>query len=472
MKNMFDTQVQYYKYLTLREVAKYAYQGRLSAAYYEIPKKIIPGKHSSTRCCIYKERAIIEERIKFALEDSSESSIDVIDIACDECPSSGFTVTDSCRGCIAHRCQEVCRFNAITFVNKKAQIDKSKCVNCGLCSKACQYSAIINHRRPCEIACKVKAISMSETGEAQIDKKKCISCGACVYQCPFGAISDRSSIVKVICMIQESLSTSKYKVYAVVAPSISSQFQPISLPKVVTGIKKLGFFSVFEAALGADIVANEEALAMKEANFMTSSCCPSFVHLVQKHYPKLSSYISTSFSPMITMAQLIKQNDATAKVVFIGPCIAKKEEAKSAIHQHIIDAVITFEELQALFDANDFCLENFEDTILDNASYYGRIFARTGGLADALKQGLKENNIDQPIHIMVSNGVEECQVNLAKCSKTIPNSTFLEGMSCVGGCIGGPACLTHGPKDLSQVDRYGKLAFEKTIHDAIHLYIE
>ncbi|MGD9910289.1 MAG: 4Fe-4S dicluster domain-containing protein [Candidatus Izemoplasmatales bacterium] len=469
--HVFDTKVQYYKYRTLTEVARFAFENRLDNAYYEIPKIIIPGKKASTRCCIYKERAIIEERVKLALSDEDESSIEVIDIACDECPTSGFTVTESCRGCIAHRCEESCRFNAITFdEHQKAHIDKTKCVNCGKCASACQYSAIINRRRPCEIACKVSAISMSETGEAHIDKQKCVSCGACVYQCPFGAISDKSSIVKVVDMIKGSGAFENYKIYAVVAPSISSQFTKVSLPQVITGIKQLGFYSVVEAALGADLVADEEALEMKERDFMTSSCCPSFVKLIEKHYPKFKEYVSPAPSPMIKLAEYLKKVDPTSKVVFIGPCIAKKEEARKVVHQGLVDAVITFEELQALFDSRDLDLSSMEETILDNASYYGRIFARSGGLTDALKQALKENNIERELNTIVGNGIEECKVNLMKMNRGVPKDTFMEGMSCVGGCIGGPCCLTHGPKDLSQVDKYGKLAYEKTIKDAISIY--
>ena len=206
----FDTKIQYLKYKVLREVARYGFEDNLDAAYYEIPKLIVKEK-PTMRCCIYKERAIVEERIKLAMggDKKNPNVIEVIEIACDECPVSGHVVTESCRGCLAHRCEDVCRRGAITFdEQQKAHIDKSKCVECGQCAKVCPYSAIINQKRPCEKACKIKAISMSseEHRAAHIDNEKCISCGACVYQCPFGAIVDKSFILDAVNLIKGSQS--------------------------------------------------------------------------------------------------------------------------------------------------------------------------------------------------------------------------------------------------------------------------
>ncbi|MEG1028334.1 MAG: 4Fe-4S binding protein, partial [Oscillospiraceae bacterium] len=243
----FDTKVQYLKFQVLKEVARLAWQDKLLENINQIPKTIIPNNQPTTRCCVYKERAIIADRVQLAMGGDIHNSnvIEVLDIACDECPVGGFEVTDACRGCIAHRCENACKLSAITFDhNQKAHIDKSKCVECGKCASVCPYSAISSHKRPCENACKIKAISMDADKKACINNDECTSCGACVYQCPFGAISDKSFVLNVIDMIKKSEANTKYKMYAVVAPSISSQFTYAKLGQVLKGIKQLGFYHV------------------------------------------------------------------------------------------------------------------------------------------------------------------------------------------------------------------------------------
>ena len=468
----FDTKVQYLKYKVLREVARQAWNDTLLQNVMDIPKTIVPGKTSTMRCCVYKERAILGERVRIAMGGDKENPnvIEVIDIACDECPAAGYEVTDSCRGCLAHRCEDVCKRGAISFDhNHVAHIDKSKCVECGQCAKVCPYSAIINRKRPCQVACKVKAISINEDNAAAIDNKKCIQCGACVYQCPFGAITDKSYILNVIDMIKKSEDNSKYKVYAMVAPSISSQFTYAKLGQVIMGLKKLGFFTVIEAALGADMVAQAESKELAEKNFLTSSCCPAFVQYIKSAFPDLLPYVSHNLSPMATLAKYIKGTEPTAKVVFIGPCTAKKAEAQLESVKPYIDAVMTFEELQALFDSKEIDITTLSEDILDNASYFGRIFARSGGLSDAVIQALDEQKIDFTVKPAVCDGIEACKTALLKKSKNVLEANFIEGMACVGGCIGGAGCLTHGEKNKAQVDVYGREAMEKTITDAVSL---
>ena len=447
----FDTKVQNLKYKVLREVARQAFKGELLEKVTDIPKMIVPGSEPTMRCCVYKERAILTERVKIAMggNSSNPNVIEVIDIACDECPIGGYEVTNACRGCIAHRCEDVCRFGAISFDhNQKAHIDKNKCVGCGRCSKVCPYSAITNNKRPCENSCKIKAISMSKTKVASIDNNKCISCGACVYQCPFGAIMDKSFILNVIDLIKKSNNNKKYKVYAVVAPSISSQFTYAKLGQVVSGIKKLGFFHVVEAALGADMVAYAESKELSEKGFLTSSCCPAFVEYIEKQFPELSKHVSHNISPAATISKYIKETTPDAKVIFIGPCTAKKMEFQKEEVRPYIDSVITFEELQALFDSRDIDITELDEDVLNNASYYGRIFARSGGLADAVKQGLKEHNLESFEYNPIScDGIEECRSALLKASKNILQNNFIEGMVCSGGCIGGAGCLNHGDKN-------------------------
>lgn len=467
----FDTKVQHLKYKVLREVARQAWSDTLLKNVLEIPKIIVPGNTPTMRCCVYKERAILEERVKLAMggDSSNPNVIEVIEIACDECPVGGYEVTNACRGCLAHRCEDVCKRGAITFdSNHVAHIDKTKCVECGACAKVCPYTAIVSRKRPCQNACKIKAISMNENKAAAIDNDKCISCGACVYQCPFGAIMDKSFILDVIELLKKSLADKNYKLYAIVAPSISSQFTYAKLGQVITGLKKLGFHTVIEAALGADMVAQAESKELAEKKFLTSSCCPAFVSYIEKNFPDLVPFVSHNLSPMATIAKYIKDTTENAKIVFIGPCTAKKAEVQRDRVKPYVDAVLTFEELQALFDSRDMDITALEEGVLDNASYFGRIFARCGGLADAVAEGLKEQGFDDfELKAVSCDGIEQCRVALLKKSKNLLDANFIEGMACIGGCIGGAGCLTHGEKNKLDVDKYGREALEKTIADAV-----
>jgi len=467
----FDTKVQHLKYKVLREVARLAFNDELLENVTDIPKMIVPGKEPTMRCCVYKERAILGERVKLAMggDRSNPNIIEVIDIACDECPVGGYEITESCRGCIAHRCEDACPRGAIIFDREqKAVIDKNKCVECGRCAKVCPYTAIVSRKRPCENACKVRAISMSEEKTAKINSEKCVECGACVYQCPFGAIMDKSYILEVITLLKNSCCNENYKVYAVVAPSISSQFNYAKLGQVISGIKQLGFHSVVEAALGADMVADAECRELAEKGLLSSSCCPAFVKYIIQEFPDLAENVSHNLSPMAVIGKYIKARDSAAKVVFIGPCTAKKSEIREPSVSPYIDSVITFEELQALFDGKGLDITTAAEDVLDNASYYGRIFARSGGLADAVREGLKENGVSDFKYSPVScNGLEECRTALLKLRAGKLDANFIEGMACVGGCISGAGCLTHGEKDKEQVDKYGHEAFEKTIKEAI-----
>ncbi|MBQ3912350.1 MAG: 4Fe-4S dicluster domain-containing protein [Lachnospiraceae bacterium] len=467
----FDTKVQHLKYKVLREVARCAWDDTLLENVMDIPLKIVPGKVPTMRCCVYKERAILGERVKLAMGGNKDNPnvIEVIDIACDECPMGGYDITSACRGCLAHRCIDACKFGAITLdQNHVAHIDKSKCKECGSCAKVCPYSAIICLKRPCENACKIKAIKMNEDKAAAIDNSKCISCGACVYQCPFGAIMEKSYILDAIDMIKKSEGNKKYKVYAVVAPSISSQFSYAKIGQVITGLKQLGFHTVIEAALGADMVADAESRELVEKGFLTSSCCPAFVSFIEKKHPELVPFISHNLSPMATIAKYLKDRDAKCKVVFIGPCTAKKAEVQKEKVRDYVDVVMTFEELQALFDSKDIDITTLGETELDNASFFGRIFARSGGLSDAVAQAMKEHGeTDFELKACVCNGIEECSLALLKKKKGVLDANFIEGMACIGGCIGGAGCLTHGEKNKAEVDKYGREALEKTITDAI-----
>ncbi|MDY2628087.1 MAG: 4Fe-4S dicluster domain-containing protein [Lachnospiraceae bacterium] len=468
----FDTRVQHLKYKVLREIAREAWNDTLLENLHDIPKRILPKDHPTMRCCIYKERAILTERMQIAMggDKNNPNVIEVIDIACDECPMSGYEITDLCRGCLAHRCERACKKGAITFdEHMKAHIDKSKCVNCGACAKVCPYTAITNRKRPCESACKVKAIYAREDGAAQIDHEKCISCGACVYQCPFGAISDKSYILDVIDMIKKSENNTVYNVYAVVAPSIAGQFNYAKPGQILSALKLLGFDTVIEAAWGADLVAYAESKEVAETDsFVTSSCCPAFVNYIEKQFPQLKDHVSHNLSPMAAISRFIKEMEPNCKIVFIGPCTAKKMEIQREKVKPYVDSVITFEELQALLDSRDIEAQSLEDIPLADASPFGRIFARSGGLTEAVAQGLKEHGFDDFDYRPVTcDGIEACRTALLKAGKGILNGNFIEGMACQGGCIGGAGCLTHAEKNAKAVNQHAASSDKKTITESV-----
>lgn len=468
----FESQVQLIKYDILKEVATLAIKGTLDKEYRTIHKKIVKGPKAITRCCIYKEREIVKKRVKLAMGGSKKNKniIEVISSACDACPVNRFTVTESCRGCLAHKCSEVCPVGAIYHVEHRAYIDNTKCIECGKCKNTCPYNAISDVMRPCRRACGANALSIDENKKAVIDNDKCIQCGACIYKCPFGAIMDKSFIVDVIKLLKKS-KEENVNVYAVVAPAIASQFKNIGIGKVFNSIKKLGFDYVVEAALGADIIALHEGKefvhSIDENGLMTSSCCPAFVSYINKNYPNIVDKISDSVSPMIAMSRIIKNEDSKAKVVFIGPCTAKKMEIMQKDIKGSTDYVLTFEELEAVLDAANIDVNESEENIVEDASFYGRIFAKTGGLVEAVKQVIKEAKLEVEFNPIVCDGIKECDKALKMANINKLNANFIEGMACSGGCIGGAGVLNRTAKDKIEVEKYGQSSLKYGINDSI-----
>lgn len=467
----FETDVQLLKYRVLKAVAKRAYEGTLMESYYEIPKLISPGPKPTMRCCVYKERAIVQERVRLAMggDRRNPNIIEVIEIACDECPVERYMVSESCRGCISQRCIKTCPKQAISKKNGKAHIDFDLCIECGRCAKVCPYGAITEHVRPCERSCKVGAIHMNEEKKAEINPEKCISCGACSYACPFGAIMDKSFMVDAINIIRNK--KENYKTVAIVAPAIAAQFDGVMLGQVATAIRQLGFDYVVEAAIGADMVADKEAEELVEKGFLTSSCCPAFVDYIKKHVPELADKISHNLSPMAEIGKFVKLGgESPVKCIFIGPCTAKKAEMRLPNVDLWIDSVLTFEELQAMIDAREIEMESLEETSMNDASYFGRIFGRSGGLTEAVLEVIKEKGLDFEVKAEACDGIEACKAALLKAKFGKLDKNFIEGMACVGGCVGGAASLNHEPKSRMKVDKYGKDSDKENVRQAIDTY--
>lgn len=437
------------KFEILKEIAKLAFSGNLEKAS-EIPYKIITGKKPKYRCCVYKEREIIRERIDLALgkelpNGKENGIVTVIPSACEGCPINRYTVTTNCQKCMAKKCVEACKFGAVSVTGSGAYIDPDKCKECGKCASACPYNAISDTLRPCIRSCPVNSITMDEDRQALIKYDECISCGACTAGCPFGAISDKSSIVDVINKIK-----SGENVIATFAPSLEGQFGKSNIGMIKEAIKKLGFKKVYEVALGADATAFHEAQELNEAiknkKKMTTSCCPAFFTMIEKYFPELIGNISNTVSPMTAISRYIKATEKDAVVVFIGPCISKKQEIKKI--KNTADYVITFEELAAMFDAAEIDPEMQVTADQQDGSIYGKNFAVSGGVFEAVKEAYNEQFGKLNASCRKCAGAVECKKALSLLKAGVLPEDIIEGMVCENGCISGPATILNGRETM------------------------
>lgn len=437
------------------QVAKLAFEGTFDEKKDDIPYNMIPGPKAQFRCCIYKEREIIRQRIRLAeglnpTDSDSDNIIQVINSACEECPIARYTVTDNCRLCMMKACKQACKFGAVSMGRDCAYIDPQKCRECGQCAKACPYNAIADLIRPCMKTCPVGAIEMDEYGVSKIDESKCIECGKCIHSCPFGAIGSKAYIVDVI----NAIRAGKH-VYAMIAPASEGQFgADITMASWRTALKKVGFSDLYEVGLGGDMTAYSEAKewleAYRDGKKMTTSCCPAFVNMVKKHFPELMENVSTTVSPMCAVSRMIKAKDEGAITVFIGPCVAKKSESKDKSIKGNADYVLTFGEIRAILRAKDVVLEPEEDD-RQEASVFGKRFGNGGGVTAAVLESMKEMGQETDVKVAKCSGAAECKkiLTLFKFGK-LPED-FIEGMACEGGCVGGPSA--HRAELPSRKDR-------------------
>ena len=369
---------------------------------------------------------------------------------------------------------EVCPKDAIKLdrTNGRSHINDDKCIKCGRCADVCSYKAIIIQERPCAAACGMDAISTDENGKADIDYDKCVSCGMCLVNCPFGAIADKSQIFQVIRAIQ-----SGERVYAAVAPAFVGQFGPKVTPgKLRAAMKALGFADVFEVAVGADLCATQEAIDFiqevpEKLPFMATSCCPAWSMMAKKLFPEHADCISMALTPMTLTARLIKRHHSNAKVVFIGPCAAKKLEAMRTDIRSDVDFVLTFEEMDGIFDARHVDVEKIEEDPegVNDASMDGRNFAVAGGVAKSVVDVIHERYPDKEIKVANAEGLKECRklLTMAKAGKY--NGYLLEGMACPGGCVAGAGTMQPIKKSQASVNLYASKAKHKTSNETEHV---
>ena len=462
------------------EVARMAYSGNGYEGVEDIPYRIVPGDRPMHRESIFLEREIVKERVRLAMglgmqpvqtrnvmtEGMDQAAIaeqyyeppliNIIPYACHGCPENTYRVTQYCQNCLASSCVKVCPKDAIDTHNGRKLINLDKCIRCGKCAKACPYNAIVHLQRPCAASCGMDAIESDEQGRAGINQDKCVACGQCLVSCPFGAIVDKGQIYQVIQSILRG-----DKVVAIVAPAFIGQFGKHSTPgKFIAAMKELGFHRIVEVAVGADMCTIEEAKDFlekvpAEQNYMATSCCPAWHSMIEKLYPGEMEKISMTLTPMVFTARLMKKKYPGCKVVFVGPCAAKKLEAIRTDVRSDVDFVLTFEELQGMFEAKEVNFETIEPMYdLNEATAAGRGFAVAGGVAGAVEKLIHETNPEVEVKTARAEGLRDCRklMLLAKAGKY--NGYLLEGMACPGGCVAGAGTLL--PVDLAAkvVGRY------------------
>ena len=472
------------------EIARLAYEGgNYAEALEQLTYKIRPGDpddEGSYKGSILYERAVIGERLRLAMglstrelgvynniRDGVEESviaekyyepplINVIKFACNKCPDNLMVVTNRCQGCLERPCSSVCSHNAISRVKGHAYINPDICIRCGNCASVCSFNAIIRQERPCKKACGVNAIGSDDHGRACIDYSKCTSCGQCLVNCPFGAISDKSQIFQTIMAIK-----SETPVYVVLAPAFVGQWGPDAIPEKMNAIfKRLGFAGVYEAAIGADLCVIEEAADFLEEvpakhAFMVTSCCPSWSDLVKKMFPEMKENISVAMTPMVLTARLVKKQHPGCKVVFVGPCDAKKLEASRRTVRSDVDFVLTFEEVLGMFAAKGIdkeCIPMTEAEPLDHSGADARMFAVSGGVAQAVVNAIKSMDPDREIKVAKATGLDECRKLLLMAKAGKYDGYLLEGMACPGGCVAGAGTLQPIDKSAKSVEKFSACA--------------
>ena len=442
-----------------KEIAKFGYEQRNLQDLEDLPYEIVPGEVAKYRDSIYRERAIVGERLRLAMGMSlnpadkptritkgiDESNISekyyeppllqVIPSACNECKEKAFIVGEQCQGCMAHPCMEVCPKKAISFKDGYSYIDQEKCIKCGQCKKVCPYGAIYERKRPCANACGVGAIETDYAGRAKINPDKCVSCGMCMVNCPFGAIADKSQIYQLIKAMNEGA-----EVIAILAPAFVGQFGPKATPnKIKAALLDIGFADVWEVAVGADAGALEEAkhyvqsVATGKLPFLLTSCCPSWSMLGKKYFPEVIDEISNALTPMVATARAARIASPNAKIVFVGPCVAKKLEASRRTVRSEVDFVITFEELAGMFDAKEIDFNTYEkEEELNDAFGAGRGYAVASGVAGAIKACIDEYYPGTEVKIDHVEGLADCKKMLLQAKAGKKKGYLIEGMGCPG----------------------------------------
>ena len=330
--------------------------------------------------------------------------------------------------------------------------------------KECSCGAGEEH---CAAACLFDAIVRDERGKLTVDPDRCSGCGACIEACKSGNLTASRDVLPVL----DALKHTKGPAFALIAPAFHGQFSSEVTPgKLRTAFKHLGFTGMVEVALFADILTLKEALEFdrhvnSDKDFqLTSCCCPVWISMIRKQYHELMGHVPGAVSPMIAAGRAVKQLHPEALTVFIGPCIAKKAEARESDVAGAVDYVLTFQEIRDIFQAADIHPEKLEETQRDHSSRAGRIYAHTGGVSEAVRATVEQMHPERSIQVKAvqADGVPACRALIETIKKGEHKANFFEGMGCQGGCVGGPKVLVDRDCGRENVARYGQQAQYKT----------
>lgn len=422
MSNTTNNYIQKYRMKVFNEVVKLAWFGKLEDKINELPQKIIGSTNDEY------EQKIVESFIRIAM------GLDPID---------------------NHKSlnQEAKEALHLSKINKPLiTVIENICERCN---------------RFHDDTCPVHGRDCNHTTD------ECIGCGECIEECHLGAISDKIEFIPFIKLLQEK----KYPVFAAIAPAYVGQFEKRITPgKIRTALKMMGFSDMIEVATFADILTIKEAyeyqhlMKDKKDYFITSCCCPVWVSMIQKKYPSLLDHMSPSVSPMIAAGRVIKALNKNSKVVFIGPCIAKKNEAKEKNLDDVIDFVLTFRELYEIFNALEIDLKSLPEENREEAAFTGRVYARTGGVSKAVELTVEKltSHSTIPFKAKTFDGAKNCKEGLEQLLEGKINATFIEGMGCSGGCVGGPRTINSIESGTKMINEYAESTPINTPFDNIN----
>ncbi len=320
------------------------------------------------------------------------------------------------------------------------------------------------HDAKCVVACMFRALEIKD-GKVSMNPENCVGCARCIEACEEKNLTFSKDAIRAVALLKES----QTPVYALMAPAYIGQFGTMATPeKLRSTLKAMGFAGMIEVAAFADILTLKEALEFcdhvnEPDNFqLTSCCCPIWISMIRKDFKKIAGHLPASVSPMIACGRIVKELHKGCKTVFVGPCLAKKAEIREPDLVGDIDLVLTFQELQDIFDALNIDFDKMEGDVNEHSAAAGRMYARAGGVSQAVKECVHSIEPEYKLQPVCVCGVSDCKQMLEKVREGEIEGNFFEGMACPGGCVGGPKRNLDPDVATKLVDNYANAAKYRT----------